>query len=175
MKVLSFDAGETTGYAYQDERDEYPEGLLEAGNIKGGVQGISTFLKNWKRPVDVIVVEKYIIWGTKRGKKANIGTAPVAIRVNGIIESYCFLNDIKLHMEYDSGMCALQALKTGMDPVKIGPHDQTHWAYAANHGRYYLIQMGLAKEAIETKPIEMAKRNRVSTEEAYRRLFGETD
>lgn len=173
MKVLSFDSGETTGYAYQDERDEYPEGLLEAGNIKGGVQGISKFLRDWKRPVDVIVAEKYVIWGSKRGKKANIGTSPVAIRVNGIIESYCFLNNIKLHMEYDSGMCALQALKTGLDPVKAGNHGETHWAYAANHGRMYLIEIGLAKEAIETKPIEMEKRNRVSTEEAYRRLFGD--
>lgn len=171
MKVLSFDSGETTGWAYQDERDDYPSGLLGTGNIRGGVKGISEFLRDWKRPVDIVVAEKYVIWGSRRGKKANIGTSPVAIRVNGIIESWCFLNNIPLHLEYDSGMCAMQALKTGLDPVKAGSHNETHWAYAANHGRFYLIEKKLAKEAIELNPIKMAERGIVNSDEAYRKLF----
>ena len=171
MRVLSFDTGETTGYAYQDERDEFPEGLLKAGNLKG-IKALMTFLNDWKGAFpDVVVVEKYVIWGSKRGKQANIGTTPVAIRAIGVIENWCFLNDIKLHIEYDSNMCAMQALKTGLDPVKIGRHNETHWAYAANHGRFWLIEHKYAKEAIELKPLEMADRNIVNSEEAYRKLF----
>lgn len=171
MRVLSFDTGETTGYAYQDERDEYPKGLLGAGNLRG-LKTLIHFLDEWQGPYpDVVVVEKYVIWGSKRGKKANIGTTPVAIRAIGVIENWCILHDIKLHIEYDSNMCALQALKTGLDPVKIGNHNETHWAYAANHGRYYLIEQGLAKEAIEINPVQMKQRNIVTSEEEYRKLF----
>lgn len=175
MRVLSFDSGETTGWAYQDERDDYPKGLLGTGNIKDGVRGISLFLKNWdlkSRPVDIVVAEKYIVWGSKRGKKANIGTAPVAIRVNGIIESWCYLNDVPLHMEYDSNMCALQALKTGLDPKTAGNHSETHWIYAANHGRMYLIEMGLAKDNGDLNPIKIDPwRTDIDPDEAYRKLF----
>lgn len=174
MRVLSFDSGQTTGWAYQDERDDYPGGLLGTGNIKNGVAGISDFLKNWdlkKRPVDIVVAEKYIVWGSKRGKQANIGTSPVAIRVNGIIESWCYLKGIPFHIEYDSGMCALQALKTGLDPTK-GAHRETHWQYAANHGRYYLIEQGLAKESIELRPIVVNRRT-ITSDEAYKKLFPE--
>ena len=171
MRVLSFDTGETTGFAYQDERDEYPKGLLKAGNLKG-LKALMTFLNDWKEPYpDVVVVEKYVIWGSKRGKKANIGTTPVAIRGIGVIENWCFLNNITMHIEYDSNMCALQALKTGLDPKAIGSHSETHWAYAANHGRFYLIEQGLAKEAIDLNPVVVHDRKVVSTEEAYQRLF----
>ena len=170
MNVLSFDTGETTGWAYQNETNEYPSGLLGAGNLKG-LPALIHFLNDFKRPVDIVVVEKYVIWGSKRGKKANIGTTPVAVKGIGVIENWCVLNSVPLHLEYDSNMCALQALKTGLDPVKAGNHSETHWAYAANHGRMYLIEKGLAKENIELNPVRLDGRKEVDPDEAYRKLF----
>ena len=149
----------------------FPQGILGAGNLRG-FPALVHFLNDWKRPVDIVVVEKYVIWGSSRGKKANIGTTPVAVKGIGAIENFCIVNNVPLHLEYDSNMCALQALKTGLDPKKLGSHNETHWAYAANHGRMYLIEQGLAKENIELNPIRIdPARREVSADEAYERLF----
>ena len=144
--VLSFDPGETTGWAYQDERDNYPGGILDCGQING-LQDLVKFLEDWKRPVIHVVIEDYKVWRGARGAKANVGSSLETVRAIGIIESWCFRNEITFS-KYGSDMTGLQALQCGLDPKK-GSHKNTHWVYAANHGRYWLQQKGYAKNALQ--------------------------
>lgn len=145
--VLSFDPGETTGYAYQDARDDYPGGLLDLGQIKG-LEELTTFLEKWTRHVDHVVIEDYVVWRGNRGAKANVGSRLETVRAIGIIESWCFRNKITFSKS-GSDDNTLIAKKVGLDPVKSGTHKNTHWVYAANHGRYWLQQKGYAKDALE--------------------------
>lgn len=144
--VLSFDPGETTGWAYQDERDDYPGGLLAIGQEKG-LEALTNFLENWTRSVTHVVIEDYTVWRGKRGAKANVGSKLETVRAIGIIESWCFRKGIKFS-KYGSDLTGLQSLQCGLDTSQ-GAHKNTHWAYAANHGRYWLQQNGYAKTAIQ--------------------------
>lgn len=144
--VLSFDPGETTGWAYQDERDDYPGGLLAIGQEKG-LQALTEFLEGWKRPVTQVVIEDYVVWRGNRGAKANVGSKLETVRAIGIIESWCFRNKIPFH-KFGSDLTDLQAKQCGLDTSK-GAHKNTHWAYAANHGRYWLQKKGYAIDALE--------------------------
>jgi hypothetical protein len=144
--VLSFDPGETTGWAYQDERDDYPGGLLDIGQISG-LEPLVQFLEKWDKPVTQVVIEDYTVWRGNRGAKANVGSKLPTVRAIGIIESWCFRKKIPFH-KYGSDLTGLQAMQCGLDTSK-GQHKNTHWAYAANHGRYWLQQKGYAKTAIQ--------------------------
>lgn len=149
MRVLSFDPGETTGYAYQDGRDNFPGGLLDLGQIEG-LEEFVTFLENWNveaKAVDFVVIEDYVVWGGKRGGQSNTGSRLETVRVIGIIESWCFRNKIKFH-KYESSDLNLFAKHTGLDPRK-GAHKNTHWAFAAVYGRKWLQDNGYAKTAIQ--------------------------
>lgn len=148
-KVLSFDPGETTGWAYQDERDDYPGGLLAIGQ-EHGLEALVNMLEDWNletRPVTQVVIEDYVVWRGNRGAKANVGSKLPTVRAIGIIESWCFRNKIPFH-KYGSDLTGLQAKQCGLDTSK-GAHKNTHWAYAANHGRYWLQQKGYAKDALQ--------------------------
>lgn len=151
MRVLSIDPGETTGWAYQDERDDYPGGLLDFGQIKG-IKEFAVWLENWnleKKPIDFVVIEDYVVWAGNRGAKANVGSRLETVRVLGAVESWCFRNDKKFKKYPSAGdFLKLQALQCGLDPTR-GAHKNTHWAYAANHGRYYLQEIKLAKTALQ--------------------------
>ncbi len=147
-RVLSFDPGETTGWAYQDERDDYPGGLLAIGQ-ENGLEDLTHMLEDWDltvRRVTQVVIEDYVVWRGPRGAKANVGSKLETVRAIGIIESWCFRNKIPFH-KYGSDLTGLQAKQCGLDTSK-GAHKNTHWAYAANHGRYWLQQKGYAIDAL---------------------------
>lgn len=145
--VLSFDPGETTGWAYQHEKDDlYPKGLLNIGQEKG-LENLVTFLENWDKPVTQVVIEDYVVWRGQRGAKANVGSRLETVRAIGIIESWCFRKNVPF-AKYGSDLTGLQAKQCGLDTSR-GAHKDTHWAYAANHGRYWLQQKGYAKTAIQ--------------------------
>ena len=152
-RVFSLDPGETNGWAYQDERDDYPGGILDFGQIKG-LKELAMFMEAWNlesRPIDTIVIEAYKVWGSDRGGKANTGSELETVRAIGVVESYAFRNDIKIHKyRSDADFLTLQAKRCGLNP-KAAAHRLTHWAYAANHGRYYLQELGLAKSALARK------------------------
>lgn len=148
-KVFSADPGETTGWAYQDERDDYPGGLLDLGQIKG-LQPLTEFLEKWdlvRKPIDHVVIEGYKVWGGKRGQQANTGSELETVRAIGILESWCFRNKLSFSKAYSDDN-KLTALQVGLDPFK-GAHKKTHWVFAANHGRKWLQDRGLAKNAAQ--------------------------
>lgn len=144
--VLSFDPGETTGWAYQDERDDYPGGIMDIGQEQG-LEALTNMLEAWSKPVTQVVIEDYVVWRGNRGAKANVGSKLETVRAIGIIESWCFRNKIPF-VKYGSDLTGLQARQCGLDTSK-GAHKNTHWAYAANHGRYWLQQKGYAIDALD--------------------------
>jgi len=154
VKVLSFDPGETTGWAYQDERDDFPGGIIDLGQISG-IQQLSLFLNSWTRPVDHVTIEDYTVWGGNRGDKANKGSKLETVRAVGVIESFCYVKGIPF-TKYDSQDVTLYSMKVGLDPRK-GAHKNTHWAFAAVYGRWYLVFNKLAKSALQ---LDRLKRGR---------------
>lgn len=147
--VFSADPGETTGWAYQDERDDYPGGIKDLGHCSG-LRELSDFLEKWNfgiKPIDHVVIEDYIVWGGKRGAKANTGSKLETVRAIGILESWCFRNKLSFSKS-PSDDNKLIALQVGVNPY-LGAHKKTHWVFAANHGRYWLQLKGLAKDAAQ--------------------------
>jgi hypothetical protein len=144
--VLSFDPGETTGWAYQDERDDFPGGIIDLGQIKG-LEELAKFLENFTRPVDHVTIEDYVVWGGKRGGQSNTGSKLETVRAIGVIESWCFRKGIKF-TKYTSDKITLFAKHTGLNPTN-GAHKNTHWAYAAVYGRKYLQDHHGAKSALQ--------------------------
>lgn len=149
MKVLSMDPGERTGWAYQDETCEYPGGLLDLGQIDS-LQELASFMEEFVRPVDVLVIEDYKVWKGKRGAKSNVGSNLPTVRAIGIMESWAFRNNIKI-VKYPSYDADIIAKRVGVNPRTVGAHKDTHWVFAANYGRYYLVQQGLCKSALQLK------------------------
>lgn len=142
MFILSFDPGETTGWCYQDENE-----ILDLGQCAGDVRGITEFLEKWNRPVDHVVCEEYKVLPGKA--MAHIGTKVLTVRVIGAIENWCIRRGYDITY-YPSSLTTIQAKQTGLDPRKKGAnHKNTHWAFAANHGSWYLIRKGLKKTQIQ--------------------------
>lgn len=148
VTVLSFDPGETTGWAYQDERDDFPGGIIDLGQIKG-IQEFAVWLEAFKRPVDHVCIEKYVVWGGKRGSQSNIGTEVESAKIVGIIEGWCLRNGIP-YTKYESKDLNLYAKQTGLNP-RIGAHKNSHWAFAAVYGRKWLQDNHGAKTALQRK------------------------
>lgn len=153
MLVLSFDPGGTTagtnkssatGWCYQDENTGYMMGPLFA------VADLHNFLAKWdikKLPVDVVIVEEYIPRANEKGAKANLGRRAITPEAIGAIALWAAMNKITV-VRQDARLKPTQAKVTGIDPKK-GTKRASHGADAYNHGRWYLVQLGLAKSALE--------------------------
>jgi hypothetical protein len=77
-----------------------------------------------------------------------VGSELETVRAIGVLESWCLRNDIPIQKYLSQAdFLMLQAKQCGLNP-KGAAHKHTHWAYAANHGRYFLQQIGLAKSAL---------------------------
>lgn len=151
-KVLSIDPGETSGWAYQDERDNYPGGIIDLGQVSNGLIGMMDLLEDWNfdlKPIDYVVIEDYTIYDPK----ANMGTKGITIGVKDYARAWAIRKKIPTKL-YDSRDIPTIAKQVGMDPSK-GAHKNTHWAYAANYGRHFLVKSGFAKSAIQ---LQMAKK-----------------
>ena len=144
--VLSFDPGETTGWAYQDERDDFPSGIIDLGQIEG-LPALVQFLEGFGRPVDHVCIEDYVVWGGQRGAKSNTGSKLETVRAIGVIESWCFRKGIQF-TKYTSDKVTLFAKQTGLNP-RAGAHKNTHWAFAAVYGRKWLQDNRNAKTSIQ--------------------------
>lgn len=149
INVLSFDGGQTTGWAYQDERDDFPGGIKDFGQLEG-IPALWDFLGKWnleKRPVNCVVYEEYKVWGGNKGAKANVGQNVIAEQANGIIIGWAASHNLPIAF-YNSSDLDHYAKKTGLNP-RIGAHKNTHWAFAAVYGRQWLQEHKYAKTALQ--------------------------
>lgn len=148
MKVLSFDPGKTTGIAYQDENKTYS--MTETRDIHEWLEKVDLE----KIPVDHVVIEDYII--KPHQASMNVGVSQDALEIKGALIGWCRRNKIEFTI-YDPKLKPAQCKMTQVFPKKMRK-DIEHKFDAWNHGRYYLIQQGLAKTALE---IELEKKGKL--------------
>lgn len=138
MRVLSFDPGDTTGWVYQD-----PQKMIDYGQAKSLVEVIKV-VDEYIKETDYIVIEDYVILGKKA--MSHTGSRIPAIQIIGYLKAAALINKIPVKM-YNARMKSIQQKRTQKFPV--GAHSKNHWVDAYNHGRYFLIEQGLAKSALE--------------------------
>lgn len=137
MKVLSLDPGETTGWCVQDE-----DRIIDKGQAKGFSE-LMDVMDEWIEDIDEVVAEDYVILGSKA--MAHTGSRGVAMQVIGFIKATCIKNNKPLTL-YSARLKPIQQKKTQQFPK--GSHSKNHWVDAYNHGRWHLIQLGLADTAL---------------------------
>lgn len=135
-KVLSFDPGTTSGWAFQDEN----------GFKDGGQCDLVTVLDVLDRnnDCDVIVVEDYKI--LRKKALAHSGSRVEAAQVIGIIKAWAHRNK-KPVVLYPSSLKPIQQKHSGVVPT--GAHKHSHWIDAFNHGWWYLFQRKLVKSKLQ--------------------------
>jgi len=138
MRVLSFDPGETTGWVYQD-----PQKMIDYGQA-AGLANLITVCEEYKGEIDHIVIEDYIILGKKA--MSHSGSRVPAIQVIGYLKAFALQQGIPVTL-YPARMKPLQQKRTQKFPK--GAHSKNHWVDAYNHGRWFLIEAGLAKSALQ--------------------------
>lgn len=138
MRVLSFDPGETTGWVYQD-----PQKMIDYGQASG-LENVMKVCEEFVGEVDYLVVEDYVILGKKAMSHA--GSRVPAIQVIGYLKAWAITNKVPIQM-YNARLKPTQQKRTQKFPK--GAHSKNHWVDAYNHGRYFLIERGLAKSALE--------------------------
>lgn len=143
MRILAIDPGDTTGWCYI----ENPDTILGYGNLK--YADLIEFIGDWdyaERPIDVMLVEDYIIFDKRR---VRFGDRQKTTRALGAIEVAARINRIRL-VKQDSKVLPTAVKLTGIDPYK-GKHKDTHWAFAYTHAAYYLTLLKLRKSALQMK------------------------
>lgn len=151
--VLSFDPGKNSGgrksgsgWCLQDETKVYDFGVIQDMNQK-----LSELL--WKMSTgqmlkpDVVVYEGYGI--NPNNVSYNVGSDLTTVQNIGAIKLFANLVGSKTHI-YRPDQKKKQWAATGKNPTKV-PKAQSHWIDAFNHGRFYLIERGLAPSLLEEK------------------------
>lgn len=149
--VLSFDPGKNSGgrksgsgWCLQDEDVVHDFGVT--GDLIKFLAGLGTILATYGKP-DVIVYEGYAI--NPHNVQMNVGADLTAVQNIGAIKLFAEIVGVKTHM-YRPDQKKKQWAATGKNPTKV-PKAQSHWIDAFNHGRFYLIERGLAPSLLEEK------------------------
>jgi len=138
MRVFSVDPGETNGWVYQD-----PEKMIDFGQAQG-LANLIQAIKEYEGEIDYLVIEDYIILGKKA--MSHSGSRVPAIQIIGWLKGWALEHNVPVQM-YPARMKPLQQKRTQKFPK--GAHAKNHWVDAYNHGRYFLIEKGLAKSALQ--------------------------
>lgn len=139
MRVLSFDPGNTTGWVYQN-----PQKMIDYGQASGLIEVIDVCTEHEGGIVDQVVIEDYVILGQKA--MSHTGSRVPAIQVIGYLKAWAHKQGIPVKL-YPARMKPIQQKRTGKVPK--GAHSKNHWVDAYNHGRYWLIENGHAKSALQ--------------------------
>ncbi|ALY09306.1 Holliday junction resolvase [Arthrobacter phage Jasmine] len=152
MRVLSFDPGGTTGWAYQSEQvDPTDTTKFAYGDVV--TKRLTEFLMAWpldKNPVDVVVVEAYRIRETKRDLSANVGIKIVTAENIGRIEFWCEMHGIE-YVEYETKEKPTIWKATGVKVDKSVPKAISHMLDAWNIGRWHMIKLRIAPTLLEIR------------------------
>jgi hypothetical protein len=150
VRVLAIDPGRTegvtagSGWCYQD-----PNEVFKMGSTKD----LEKLLIDWNLtddPIDVLVVEEYRI--IPQTINQNIGIKQVTVQNIGAAKLWARMNKIRV-VEYLPTLKPTQCKATGVTPKKMQKIKEHEWD-AYNHGRYFLIQSGLAPSALELEMIK---------------------
>lgn len=147
MNVLAFDPGGTTGICLQNEHK-----VLQVTDTKNIHEWLEKFATPIAGQIDHVVIEEYeqrphqqAINTGRKGRTQSLYT----IEVIGAIKGWCARNGKQFTM-YDTKLKPAQCKMTQVFPKKMPKAIEHKWD-AFNHGRYYLIQQGLALTSLEAQ------------------------
>lgn len=138
----AFDPGETTGFAFFDEAGN----VIRAGQIYGFDSLVGFLAMHDSSKLEAIVCEDFIILAKKARHFA--GNKMEVIQAKGAIRAHAFSHKIKFVLQ-KSDIKPMAEKLTGIKPK--GKHSDTHWVDAVNHGKYYLIKIGVAKGSLDAR------------------------
>lgn len=137
---LSFDPGETTGFACFDAQGN----LIRKGHIRG-FDSLAGFLTEQagNPNLKTVVYEDFKIFAKKARSMTN-SRMPV-IQAIGAIRSFAVQENVEYKI-YGSDRKPIQQKLSGVVPPS--DHSQSHWVDAYNHGYFYLLEIGLVKPSL---------------------------
>lgn len=138
MTYLSFDPGETSGWAKFNEHGDLEDKGQES------FETLCRFLDAYSEPVKIVICEDFRIRRNKA--KKFIGNRMETIQALGAIRAFAMRHNAEFILQ-DSGIKTIAERWTGVKPQ--GPHAQSHWVDAFSHGAYYLIREGIRKHGLE--------------------------
>ena len=109
-----------------------------------GLANLIDVCEEYKGEIDYIVIEDYIILGKKA--MSHSGSRVPSIQAIGYLKAFALQQGIPVQM-YPARLKPMQQKRTQKFPK--GAHSKNHWVDAYNHGRWFLIERGLAKSALQ--------------------------
>lgn len=134
---VSFDPGETTGVAEFNDQGY----ITWYGQFK--FDELVMYLHEYDKPVIAVICEDFKIRGGKAIKF--VGNRLEVIQAIGVIRAFALVKKADYILQ-DASIKPMAEKMTQIHPK--GPHSQTHWTDAANHGGYYLITNGIRKSQL---------------------------
>jgi hypothetical protein len=132
---MSFDPGETTGWASFDQSGK----LTGSGVITGGLTGLSDFLCGIRTPPKRIIAETYRIKDFQHHH--NMSTVPT-IRLLGVLEQYAYMTGATWH-EQESTAYGTGIKWANIPGLTVKKGHQPDDESAIGHGVYWLHKNGL--------------------------------
>ena len=138
---LAFDPGKVTGWARFDEAGEVQEmGQLTLEEL---VPSIESWLDT-EDSIEAVIYEDFIVFRHKAQKMA--GSRMEASQAIGLIKGLAQRAGCKI-VKQNSSIKPIAERWTQVKPPS--DHSQSHQIDAYNHGKYYLINEGICKSALE--------------------------
>lgn len=134
LRVLTFDPGETTGYAFFEAPELIEAGQIPTGSLKIGLPLI-TDLMNDKKP-QAIVVEDYRIYRSKA--KIHIGSDLHTARLIGTIETLCAQHNIPLYKQ-SAAIAKKFCTDEKLHIWNLWQTGKRHANDAIRHGVYFML------------------------------------
>jgi len=138
MMYLAFDPGATTGWAEFDVNGK----IVDHGQIKDGVEGVTGFIMAYDKPIHTIIIESYMVRPDDHSVKANVGSKLETVQVIGVLRGWAYSKKAQIIMQQPQ-VKKIAELQAGFK-VK-GAHKDSHWQDAVLHGVYYLNKIGKRK------------------------------
>lgn len=141
---LSFDPGKVTGWARFNNQGK----VLEMGQVslEELVECVELLLDqhNVDDPIEAVIYEDFVVFKHKAQKMA--GSRMEASQAIGLIKGLAQRAGCKI-VKQNSSIKPIAERWTQVKPPS--DHAQSHQIDAYNHGKYYLINEGICKSALE--------------------------
>lgn len=138
MYLVSFDPGLTTGWATFDKTGD----ITGYGQVK--LDNFPEFLGGMKEGVEVVVYEDFRLRKSKAIQQS--GSTMPASQAIGQIKMFASQRGTRI-ISQSPTIKPIAEKWTGVKPK--GPHSDSHWVDAFNHGAYWLIRQGIRKTKLE--------------------------
>lgn len=151
MINISFDPGDTTGYAIWRVKDGQAQ-IAEFGQMS--LDELLNWVNVYDKPVENVIIEEFKLFAKRAKQQA--GSSMKASQAIGALRSFAVRKGARVHMQpANIKFIALKQTQITMP----SQHSQTHQWDAYLHGAYWHIKQGMLKTALQR---EMELKNEVS-------------